>query len=93
MSVVSSATVAVRDRGPLVFWSTSTMVNPEYETGFGLAMTSGWPVIRTRSANTMRYIVTDLAAHICDALPRRFCELAVFDARLYIRVRRIDEPV
>jgi HNH endonuclease len=26
------------------------------------------------------------------ALPRRFSELAVFDARLYIRVRRIDEP-
>jgi len=25
-------------------------------------------------------------------LPRRFSELAVFDARLYIRVRRIDEP-
>jgi len=23
---------------------------------------------------------------------RRFSELAVFDARLYIRVRRIDEP-
>ena len=38
-------------------------------------------------------ISVDLAAHICDALPRRFCELAVFDARLYIRVRRIDEPV
>jgi hypothetical protein len=25
-------------------------------------------------------------------LLRRYCELAVFDARLYIRVRRIDEP-
>src|SRR5713226_3378545 len=23
----------------------------------------------------------------------RFCELAVFDARLYIRVRRVDQPV
>jgi len=33
---------------------------------------------------------TNLAAHIRDALPRRFPELAVFDARLYIRVRRID---
>jgi hypothetical protein len=49
-------------------------------------------VIRPRSANTMRHIVTNLAAHIRDALPRRFSELAVFDARLYIRVRRIDEP-
>jgi hypothetical protein len=26
------------------------------------------------------------------ALPRRFAELAEFEARLYIRVRRIDEP-
>ncbi len=32
----------------------------------------------------MRHIVTNLAAHIRDALPRRFSELAVFDARLYI---------
>ena len=23
---------------------------------------------------------------------RRFCELAVFDASLYIRVRRVDQP-
>jgi hypothetical protein len=53
---------------------------------------SGKPVIRARSANTMRHIVTNLAAHIRDALPRRFSELAMFDARLYIRVRRIDEP-
>ena len=37
----------------------------------------------------MRHIVTNLAAHIRDA---RFSELAMFDARLYIRVRRIDEP-
>jgi len=36
---------------------------------------------------------TDLTDHIRGALPRRFCELAVFDARLYIRIRRIDEPV
>jgi hypothetical protein len=35
MSVVSSATVAVKDGVPLVFWSISTMVNPEHETGFG----------------------------------------------------------
>ena len=35
---------------------------------------------------------TNLAVHIRDALPRRFSDLAVFDARLYIRVRRIDEP-
>ena len=36
-------------------------------------------------------------ANICDTsfsvgLPRGFSELAVFDARLYIRVRCIDEP-
>ena len=31
-------------------------------------------------------------ADICDARPGRFSELAVFDARLYIRVRCIDEP-
>jgi hypothetical protein len=23
---------------------------------------------------------------------RRFCELTIFDARLYIRVRRVDQP-
>ena len=44
------------------------------------------------AANPGTPIVTNLAAHIRDALPRRFSELAVFDARLYIRVRRIDEP-
>jgi hypothetical protein len=37
-------------------------------------------------------IVTNLAAHIRVDLSRRFSELAVFDARLYIRVRHIDEP-
>jgi hypothetical protein len=45
-----------------------------------------------RCKKALADIVTDLAAHIRDALPRRFSELAVFDARLYIRVRRIDEP-
>ena len=34
----------------------------------------------------------NLAVHIRVGLSRRFSELAVFDARLYIRVRRIDEP-
>jgi hypothetical protein len=52
----------------------------------------GLPVIRPRSANPVRHIVTSLAVHIRAGLPRRFSELAVFDARLYIRVRRIDEP-
>jgi hypothetical protein len=33
-----------------------------------------------------------LAVHIRVGLPMRFCELAVFDARLYIRVRRVDQP-
>jgi hypothetical protein len=37
-------------------------------------------------------IVTNLAVQIRFGLSRRFSELAVFDARLYIRVRRIDEP-
>jgi hypothetical protein len=50
------------------------------------------PLSAHRSANTMRHIVTNLAAHIRDVLPRRFSELAVFNARLYIRVRRIDKP-
>jgi hypothetical protein len=36
--------------------------------------------------------VFNFAEHIRDALPKHFPELAVFDARLYIRVRRIDEP-
>jgi hypothetical protein len=40
----------------------------------------------------MRHIVTNLAAYIRDVLPTRFPELAVFDARLNIRVRRIDKP-
>jgi hypothetical protein len=57
-----------------------------------LGIMSGFPFIRPRSANTMRHIVTNLAARIHDDAPRRFPELAVFDARLYIRVRRIDEP-
>jgi hypothetical protein len=33
----------------------------------------------------------NLAVHARVVLPRRFSELAVFDARLYIRVRPIDE--
>ncbi len=32
------------------------------------------------------------AVHVRAGLSRRFCELAVFDARLYIRVRRVDQP-
>jgi len=35
---------------------------------------------------------TCLAVHIRVGLLRRFCELTVFDARLYIRVRRVDQP-
>jgi len=37
------------------------------------------------------HVVTNLAVHIRVALPRRFSDLAVFDACLYIRVRHIDE--
>jgi hypothetical protein len=40
----------------------------------------------------MRHIVSNVEVHIRVALPRRFSELAVFDARLNVRVRRIDEP-
>src|ERR1700694_2308623 len=39
----------------------------------------------------MQYL-TNLAVHIRVRFPWRFSELAVFDARLYVRVRRIDEP-
>ena len=46
-----------------------------------------------RSVYTARDVVTNLTIHIRVDLSRRFSELAVFDARLYIRVRRIDEPV
>jgi hypothetical protein len=35
---------------------------------------------------------TALAVNIRFSIPRGFCELIVFDARLYICVRRIDEP-
>jgi hypothetical protein len=35
---------------------------------------------------------TCLAVHVRVGLLRRFCELTVLDARLYVRVRRIDEP-
>jgi len=41
----------------------------------------------------MRRIATDLAVYISVVLPRRFTELAVFDAHLNIRVRCIDEPI
>src|ERR1700730_13330111 len=40
------------------------------------------PVIRPRSANPMQRIFTNLGVHIRVRLPRRFSELAVFDARL-----------
>jgi hypothetical protein len=36
---------------------------------------------------------TCLAVHIRVGLLRRFCELTVFDARLYVRVRRVEQPV
>lgn len=49
-------------------------------------------MVTDQSLERSRHIVTDLAAHIREALPRCFSELAVFDAHLYIQVRRIDEP-
>src|ERR1700682_6269292 len=39
----------------------------------------------------MQYL-TNLAVHIRVRFPWRFSGLAVFDARLYVPVRRIDEP-
>src|SRR5580693_1287673 len=39
----------------------------------------------------MRHIVANLAVRIRVSLPRRFSELTVLYARLYIGVRRIDE--
>jgi hypothetical protein len=56
------------------------------------AVISGFPVIRPRSATTVRHIVTNLTIHIRVGLLMHFSELAVFDSRLDIRVRRIDEP-
>ena len=47
---------------------------------------------RTGCRDASRHIVTNLAVHIRVDLSRRFPELAVFGARLYIRVRHIDEP-
>jgi hypothetical protein len=58
--------------------------------GQGRLLPSG--VIRSRSANTMRLPFSNLAVRIRLGPSRCFSELAVFDARLYIRVRRIDEP-
>ena len=49
-------------------------------------------VIGQRLTNSVQHFLTNLAVHIRVRLPRRFSELAVFDARFYIRVRRIDEP-
>jgi hypothetical protein len=40
----------------------------------------------------MRHTVTGLAVRIRIDLSKPLFELAVFDTRLYIRVRRIDEP-
>jgi hypothetical protein len=71
------------------FNSHSTPRPPHRASGFFLTVLAS---SAHRSANTMRYIVTNLAAQIRDVLPRRFSELAVFNARLYIRIRRIDEP-
>jgi len=39
------------------------------------------------------FVSESLAVHIRVGLARRFSELAIFDARLYIRIRRIDEPI
>jgi hypothetical protein len=55
-------------------------------------ITSGLTVIRPRLVDSMRHTVADLSIHIRVDPSRRFSELAVFDARLYIRVRRVDEP-
>ena len=43
------------------------------------------------TANTLRHVLTNLVVHIRVGLSKRISKLAVFDARLYVRVRRIDE--
>ena len=58
-------------------------------------LTKGPDQVRGWSA-TLRWVcfplaLENLAVHARVVLPTRFSELAVFDARLYIRVRRIDE--
>ena len=40
----------------------------------------------------MRHIITNRAIHTRVGLAMGFSELAVFDARFYIRVRLLDEP-
>jgi hypothetical protein len=51
------------------------------------------PTVSKHYATIVLLSFTNLVLHIRVRLPRRFPELAVFDARLDIRVRRIDEPV
>jgi hypothetical protein len=65
--------------------SSRDLPDPSFKTtqGFGTM---------TRLCNLFMTQESSLAAHLRVALPRRFSELAVFDARLYIRVRPIDEP-
>jgi hypothetical protein len=67
----------------------STPFREDGRQPFPYGIIGGLPVIRSRSANTIQRSFTN-AVHI--RVPRSFSELAVFDARLYIRVRRIDEP-
>ncbi len=45
-----------------------------------------------RSANNVRHIVVIRRFTFASSLSERFSGLVVFDAHLYIRVRRIDEP-
>jgi hypothetical protein len=48
--------------------------------------------LSAQDEQTLCNIFTNLAVRSRVGRPRRFSELAIFDARLHIRVRRSDEP-
>ncbi len=54
--------------------------------------TTGPALLPVCSSSAHDVYSTCLAVHIRVGLLRRFSELTVFDARLYIRVRRVDQP-
>jgi len=51
-----------------------------------------WSLLLVCPSSAHDLHATCLAVHIRVGPLRRFCELTVFDARLYIRVRRVDQP-
>ncbi len=51
-----------------------------------------WPVVGEIAQDFNEKLLLLIPVHIRVGLSRRFSELAVFDARLDIRIRRIDQP-